>query len=286
MRRILIMMITFLPFYLVAQDFDSVFNKANGKFFEKNYKEASLEYQKMIESGMGDSIQRSWIYGYIGVCFQELKQIEKAKRNYILALKLGSPNASFYSKLLKVYKSEKDIKGQEFVLLLRKENVLGEYKKAVKSLAYLYVNSEQFEKLLVVCDELIGWYPSNYKYRYFKAVSHQKTNKIEKAIKEYRKAIELKLDDANSNMNLGMILFFAANNLYDLAVKNYEAIAKPTDDDYQKCKRKLNNARAAMRKAELFLLRAYKGKPNENVKKALFNLYNKCNQRSRAKQYK
>ena len=279
---------TFLALFsvlLYAQDFDSELNKANGKFFEKNYREALLDYQKLVNSGIGDEMQRSWAFGYIGVCQQELGNIEEAKKNYRKAMEMGISESSFYSKCLAIYKSEKDVNGQEFVLLSKKKNMPHEYRKTVKSLAYLYMNSQQFEKLLSVCDELIEWYPTNHKYHYFKAVSYQKLKDVESAEVEYRKAIELKPDDTGSNMNLGMILFLKANSAFDKAVKSYESLAKPTDEDYKKCKQKLINYRKKMREAEPMLLVAYKAKPNQNVKNALYNLYKKCQDYKTAKEY-
>jgi len=286
MKGILTVVMLFLSMLLFAQDFDSVQNKANSKFFDENYRDALVDYQKLINSGIGDSIQRSWAYGYIGVCQQELGNIQNAKDNYRTALGMGTPGASFYSKLLTIYKSEKDIEGQEYVLLAKKKNLPHEYRKTMKSLSYLYMNSKQFEKLIPVCDELIEWYPTNYKYRYFRGVAYQKSKDIEKAKTEYRNAIRLKPDDLASNLNLGMILFLKANKKYDLAVKNYEAIAKPTDEDYKKCKQKLAVARNEMRESEPFLLIAIKAKSNKNVKNALYNLYKKCNDFKTAQQYK
>ena len=41
-----------------------------------------------------------------------------------------------------------------------------------------------------------------------------------------------------------------------------------------------------MLEAEPFLLTAYKGKPNANLKNVLFNLYRKCNEQAKAKTIK
>ena len=286
MRTICLAIFLMFSTVLLAQDFDAQLNKANSKFFDKDYNTALAEYQNLLESGVGDSIQRSWAYGYVGICNHELGNIEEAKKNYVEALNLGTPGPSFYSKLLAIYKSEKNVDGQEFVLLNKRKNLPYEDRQTAKKLAYLYVNSQQFEKLLPVCDELLEWYPENYKYYYFQAISYQKLKDEKKAEDSYRKVLELKPDDVKSNMNLGLILFFRANKFYDQTVKNYEAIQKPTDADYQKCKKKLNLARNQFRDAEPLLLKAYGAKPNGNVKKALFNLYNKTNQRTKAVQYR
>ena len=286
MKVLLIVLLVCFSVYTQAQDFDSELNKANSKFFDKNYQEALADYQKLIDSGIGDSIQISWAYGYVGVCYQELGKIEEAKKNYRKAMNMGTPGPSFYAKCLAIYKSEKDVEGQELVLLAKKRNMPHEYRKAIKSLAYLYMNSKQFEKLIPICDELISWYPDNYKYHYFLGVAYQKQKDIEKAKQEYRKAIEIKPDDVGSNMNLGMILFLKANSAYDKAVKSYEALQKPTDEDYQKCKRQLAVYRKQMREAEPMLLVVYNSKPNQNVKNALYNLYKKCNQFEKAQLFK
>lgn len=285
MKGFLTAVLIFLSLFLSAQDFDSILNKANSKFFDENYQGALLDYQELIESGIGDSFQRSWVFGYVGVCQQELGEIEEAKKNYRLAMDMENPGVSFYSKLLEIYKLENDVAGQEFVLMAKKKNIPDEYRQTVKTLAFLYVNSKQFEKLLPVCDELIEWNPTNYKYHYFKAISYQKLKNIGKAKEEYRKAIELKPNDVNSNMNLGMILFLKANEAFDLAVRKYETITKPTDDDYQKCKNELAATRNEMLEAEPFLLAAYNVKQNKNLKNALFNLYRKCNEQTKSKAY-
>ncbi|WP_461632806.1 tetratricopeptide repeat protein [Labilibaculum euxinus] len=285
MKGILTSVLVFVSLFLSAQEFDEVINKANSKFFDEHYQDALKDYQALIESGIGDNFQRSWVFGYVGVCQQELGKIEEAKKNYRIAMDMGNSGVSFYSRLLAIYKSENDVKGQEFVLKAKMKNIPHEYKQTVKILAFLYVNSEQFEKLLPVCDELIEWYPENYKYHYFKAISYQKLNDIEKAKPEYRKAIELKPNDVNSNMNLGIILFLKANSEYDSVVENYEAIAKPSDNDYQQCKSKLALARNKMREAEPFLLAAYNSKPNLNLKNALFNLYRKCQEYKKSEYY-
>ncbi len=285
MKEILTIALLAVSCILSAQDFESVLIKANSKFFDENYQEALSDYKSLIKSEVGDSIQRSWAFGYIGVCLQELGETKEAVVNYRKALDMGTPGASFYSKLLAIYKSKKNVEGQEFVLLSKKKNMPIKAQSALKSLAYLYVNSKQFNKLLSVCDELIEYYPNNYKYRYFRAISYQKLKDIEKAKEEYRAAIQLKPNDINSNMNLGMILFLKANKAYDKSVRKYEALAKPTDADYQKCKRNLASHIKLMLKAEPFLLNAYKGKPSANLKNALYNLYRKCNEHAKAKNY-
>lgn len=285
MKKIFTIVLVFLSISIYAQDFEEYLNKANSKFFEKNYQEALIDYTSLIDLGIGDTMQRSWAFGYVGVCQQELGNIEQAKEYYLKAMEMGTPGPSFYSKCLAMYKLEKDIEGQEIVLLAKCKNMPHEYRKAIKSLAYLYMNSKQYEKLLPLCDSLVEWYPDNYKYHYFKAISYQKLREVEKAKEEYLLAIACKADDANSNMNLGMILFLKANKEYDKAVSQYEAIAKPTDENYQKCKAKLATARKKMSIAELYLLTAYKVKPNKNVKNALCNLYKKSNDFAKSKKY-
>lgn len=279
-------MLVMMSFLLHSQDFDGELNKANSKFFEKKYQDALNDYTNLLEKEIADTVQKSWLYGYIAVCCQELGNIKQAKINYRKAMELGTPGPSFYSKCLAIYKSEKNIEGQEFVLLSQSKNLPHEYRKAIKSLAYLYVNSMQFEKLIPVCNELIEWYPSNYKYHYFKAVAHQKLNDLDKAKKEYQIAIELKPDDVASNLNLGMMLFFEANDSFDAAVNAYELLAKPTDEEYQKCKQKLAIYRTKMLEAEPMLITAYKLDPNQNLKNALYNLYKKCNLTEKAQQFK
>ncbi len=285
MRGILITLLVFLSANIMAQDFDAALNKANSKFFEENYKDALSEYQQLHESGLGDTIQQSWVFGYIGVCFQELGQIEEAKNNYREALKKGTPEPSFYSKLLAIYKSEKNVDGQEFVHFSKRKNLPYEYGKATKSLAFLYLNSKQFQKLLPVCDELLETSPDNPKYWYFKAVAYQKLKENDKAVVAYKKTLALNPEHVNSNMNLGLILFFRANKKYEKAVNNYDAIKKPTNADYDKCKVKLNVAIVQFKEAEPFLQKAYKAKPNQNLKKALYTLYKKVKEYKKAEQY-
>lgn len=286
MKQIFILLSLLMALNGAAQNFDEMLNTANGYFFEKDYKTALTNYQKIVNTNVGDSIQRSWAYGYIGVCNQELKNLDQAVKGYRKSLLLGSPYANFYKNLLKIYKDKKDYKGQEFVLLTQQKNLPHEYRKATKKLAYVYLNSKQFKKLLPVCDKLISWYPNKSKYIYFKAIAYHQMQQIDKAIAAYRKTLELNADDINSNNNLGMLLFIAANKKFDKAVDSYEAIAKPTDADYQKCKQKLAIARKEMLVAEPYLLKAYEQKATQQLKNTLHTLYIKCNKSAKAKLYK
>ncbi len=286
MKPIFILLGLLLSLNVAAQDFDKMLNKANGHFFKKEYKTAIADYQKIITANVGDSLQRSWAYGYIGTSYQELGNLNKAITNYLKSINLGSPYVKFYKNLLNIYKDKKDYKGQEFVLLNLQKNLPQEYKKSAKSLAYVYLNSKQFKKLLPICDELIAWYPKNHKYVYFKAIAYHQMQQIDKAITTYREVIALKPNDLNSNKNLGLLLFINGNKKFDKAVENYEAIKKPTDADYKKCKQKLAVARKEMLVAEPYLLKAYTSKKSDKLKKTLHTLYIKCNQRDKAKQYK
>jgi len=286
MKGIVSLFLLITSFLVSAQDFDLLIKKGNNLIFEKDFEGALVEYEKMLNLNLNDSSQLSQVYGYMGVCYQELNKLEKAKYNYSEAIKLKTPIPSFYSKLLSIYKKEKNVEGQEFVLLKKRIVFSFEDQKTVKSLAYLYLNSKQYKKLLSACDELISWQPHNYKYHYFKAIAYQKLKEEDRAVAAYMESINLKPNDYKSNCYLGMILFFRANTSYDKAVKNYEAIKKPTDADYQACKQQLATARHKLLKAEPYLLKAFENKKDAKVKKALYKLYNKTNRRAKADQYR
>ncbi len=286
MKHIFILLGLLLSLKVVAQDFDKMLNKANGHFFKKEYKTAIADYQQIITANVGDSLQRSWAYGYIGACNQELGNLDEAVDNYLKSINLGSPYVTFYKNLLNIYKNKKDYKGQEFVLLKLQKNLPYEYRKAAKKMAYVYLNSKQFDKLIPVCDELTAWYPKNYKYVYFKAIAYHQMEQIDKAINAYRKAVLLNPNDFKSNNNLGLLLFAAANKKFDKEMEKYEAIANPSGADYKKCKQKLVAIQEELLEAAPFLEKAYAIKPSEKLKKTLYILYMRCEQRAKSKQYR
>ncbi len=286
MRGIFLFLSLLLSLNVMAQNFDKLLNKANDHLFKKEYKIAVADYLKIVAANIGDSLQRSWAYGYIGVCNQELGNIDKAVNNYLKSISLKSPYVKFYKNLSHIYKEKKDYKGEEFVLLQLQKNLPHEYRKSAKSLAYLYFNSKQYQKLLPVCDELIAWYPKKYKYVYFKAIAYHQMDKIDEAISNYRKVITLKPNDFNSNNNLGFLLFTNPSKHFDKVVSQYETIAKPTDADYKKCKQKLEVIQKELLEAAPFLEKAYTLKPSEKLKKTLYSLYLKCNKKDAAKKYK
>ncbi len=286
MKQILTLLSLVIALNLSAQDFDQMLNKANGYFFKKDYQTAINEYQNILKANVGDSLQRSWAYGYIGSCSEGLGNTKKAITNYLKSIELGSPYALFYKNLLKIYKNQKDYKGQEFVLINLQKNLPYEYRNAAKKLAYVYLKSKQYKKMLATCNELTSWYPNKFKFVYLKAVAYHQLKQFDDAIATYKKGIELNAADLNCNKNLGMLLFIIGNKQFDNAVEKYNAIAKPTDADYKKCKKKLANARPKMMLSEPYLLKAYKIKASNKLKKTLHTLYIKCNKKEKAELYK
>lgn len=270
----------------MAQVMDKELQDASNKLGAGDYKEALLIYDKYVNSSEADSISLSWINVYSGMCQENLDNKELAIKHYKQAIMYKFPNLNVYNKLYKLAKESNDYPLQEFVLI-QKHKMFPETKEEVmKSLCYVYANSQKFERLYESASFLSENYSKNYKYYYFKGLAKQCLGEIKEAIKNYYLAHELNPDDYGTNKNLGVLMYNMSSASYEAETTKYNSLKKPTRTDYHNYNVATKLIEQEYLKIEPFLIKSYEAKPDAGLKKALYNLYVRTGRKTLAIKFK
>jgi len=288
MKALVIVMFLFLiiPVIFSQEDSKTFIQDANKAFSEKEYEKAIGLYEKALQIGINDSIDKSWVLGYAAICSEELNSPGKAKEYYTQALNLGYPNPSIYNKMYSFSKKNNDFNGQEFAMLKLKQNFKEESNSANNRLVNLYNSSKEFEKLNELYDEFLQNDSNNFKMYYNKATVLGQLNKLKEAREYFFKALKLNPDDPGSNKNVGLMYYNEGTVIYDREKAKYNKLSKPTQTDYIAYQRNIRKGKDLYLQAEPYLLKAYNSEQDLALKKALFAIYDRTEQPAKAQKYK
>ncbi len=269
-----------------AQDIDSKIDNIKYAMMNGNFEDGLEQCKNVIELNISDTKQLSLVYGYAGLSSEALGNKDDAIRYYKEAVRLEVPQLDIYDKLINLSKKAKNDSIYEFALL-EKAKSYPEYKESIdESLAFLYVNTEQYEKLLTTTDELLKLNPTNTDYLYFKGIAYQNLNQIDKAKALYNEVLKLNPDHPGANMSIGMILYSDGTQIFALRKKEYEAKSKPSRSDYSVYNKGIEEGKNLYRQALPHLLKAYKSGSYPSLKQILFNTYARLEQKEKADAYK
>ena len=251
-----------------AQTSDEKLRKANNCLFENNYS-AALELYKELLNEVTDSVDRSHIYSYAGMCSENLGDQDAALDYYRNAVNYKVLEESVYNKVLSLARDKKDTDCQEFVLLKKMEVFPAVKVKALEDLARVYMGSKQYAKLLPLAERLISIDQANYRYHYMLGISSQGLNETDKAIAGFKKALTLNPDDLGANLSLGFLFYNQATVQFDKEQKRYEAVSKPVWKDYLVYLERIKKIQSIYHEAELLLKKACQIKCDDQLEKAL-----------------
>ncbi len=269
-----------------AQDIDSRIDDLKVVLMNGNYEQGLNECKNLIEANISDSTQLALVYGYAGLSSEALGRKTEALEYYRKAVELQMPQLDVYDKLINLSKKEKNDSIYEFALL-EKSKAFPEYNQDnTKSLAYLYINTQQYEKLLGTSNELLNWYPDDVNYLYFKGVALQNLDRIEEAKEYYSKVLVLDPEHSGANMSLGMILYSDGSEIFAFRKKEYESKAKPSRADYSVYNKGIEEGKILYRQALPLLLKAYESGSYPGLKQVLFNTYARLEQKDKAEAYR
>lgn len=269
-----------------AQDINSKIDDIKTILINGNYEQGLNECKSLIESNLCDTTQLAVLYGYAGLSSEVLKHKTEAINYYKKAVELQMPQLDVYDKLINLSKKEKNDSIYEYALL-EKAKAFPEYTKEIKgSLAYLYINTRQYEKLLSTTNELLGWNPNESNFIYFKGVALQNLGQIEEAKACYKEVIKLNPDHPDANMSLGMILYNDGSEIFAKRKKKYEAIAKPDRMDYFDYNKGIEEGKNIYKEALPYLLKAYESGSYPDLKQILFNTYTRLEQLDKREAYR
>jgi tetratricopeptide (TPR) repeat protein len=251
-----------------AQTTDEKLRKANNCLFENNYS-AALELYKELLNEVTDSVDRSRIYSYAGMCSENLGDQDAALDYYRNAVNYKVLEESVYNKVLSLARDKKDTDCQEFVLLRKMEVFPAVKVKVLEDLARVYMGSKQYAKLSPLAERLISIDQSNYRYHYMLGISSQGLNETDKAIAGFKKALALNPDDLGANLSLGFLFYNQATVQFDKEQKRYDAISNPIWKDYLVYLDRIKKIQIVYREAESFLEKARNIQGDEQIEKAL-----------------
>lgn len=286
-RSLIILVLLSISFNQInAQEVGELFNSAKSLVMNQSYSEALLKYKAAFEIGKGDSTKLGEAYGYTGICFEELGDVQEALVYYKKALDFKVLELSVYDKAIALTKTEKKYDLYEW-MLLEKAKYFPEFEMDIaRSLNSHYLRTKQYDKLMVSSEKMKQLFPNSPRYPYYQGLVLQNIGKVDSAVVVYKAALEIDANYTFANMRLGQILFERGNEVYAKKKKAYEAIAKPTRVDYSKYHKSLEEAKSIYRDAETYLLKAYENKKDANLKKMLFALYTRLRENDKALIYK
>lgn len=269
-----------------AQDVDSRIDDIKTAMINSNYESGLTQCKSLIESNMTDTMQLALVYGYAGFSSEALGQNDEALIYYKKAVQFHVPQLDIYDKLINLSKKAKNDSIYEFALL-EKSKAFPEYNQDItKSLAYHYVNTQQYKKLLSTTNELLNWHPENINYLYFKGIALQNLDQTEDAKSYFSEVIKLNPDHSGANMSLGVLLYKDGSEIFALRKKEYEAIAKPDRVDYAVYNRGIEKGKTVYREALPYMLKAYESGSYPGLKQMLFNTYVRLEQKDKAEAYR
>ena len=287
-KRIFTILIILIFAVIVAksQDAESKINDIKIALIDGNYEAGLKACETLLKSGISDSTQLAMVYGYAGLSSEALKNKTDALAYYKKAVELQMPQLDVYDKLINLSKKEKNDSIYEFALL-EKLKAFPEYNDEIKkSLAYQYLDTKQYGKLLMVTDELLKLSPNDANLVYFKGVALQNLNQAEEAKLLYTEVLKLNPEHSGANMSLGLIIYNDGSEIFLKRKQEYEAIAKPDRVNYWEYEKGIEKGKSLYRQALPYLLKAYESGLYPNVKPILFNTYVGLEQKDKAEKYR
>ena len=269
-----------------AQDFDDKLTDAKIAMMDGKYETGLNICKQLISSGNADSTKLAEAYASAGMASEALKNLPDALHYYSKAVEFQVPQFDIYDKLISLSKKEQNDSIYEFALL-EKMKAFPDYEDPVtKNLANHYAKTEQYSKLVKTSDKLLGWYPDETKYLFFKAVALQNLGQVDEAQDYYRKILELDPDHPGANMSVGLMIYNKGSEIFTARKNEYEAIAKPDRVDYATYNRGIEEGKKLYREAAPYLIKAYESGSYPSLKRVLFNLYVLLEEKEKAEPYR
>lgn len=285
-KLLLTCMLIFIMTVVQAQDADSQIDAIKYALMNGNYEKGLNDCKSFLELNAGDSTQMASVFGYAGLASEALGNKSEAIHYYKKAVEFKMPQLDVYDKLINLSKKEKNDSVYEYALI-EKLKAYPDYNQEIKkSLAYLYINNKQYQKLLNTTNELLEWFPGDINYLYFKGVASENLEQPEEAEKYYKEVLKLDPNHTGANMSLGMKLYSAGSEVFAFRKKEYEAKAKPNRVDYSVYNKGIEEGKNLYRQALPHLLIAYESGSYPGLKQVLFNTYARLEQKDKAEAYR
>lgn len=250
---------------LYAQEADVL--KSNGIMFESQMKflEAAQSYEAAIKAYEANNIVDELCIFKAGQNYVKIKMYDKAIPFLTKSINNKYNNHQAYICLADAFEGMKNYAEAESTLINGKA-IFPDYKSEfIKSLAYLYFNSQQYEKATSSLEIAIEEDDKNVSFRYLYASSFEKMKNYKSAVTEFENLLTIDPEHAKTVKKLGFIYFKQTDFLYKKEIKRYEAIKNPSRVDYHNSKKKLTEISQGYKKALPYLEKTHQKYPEDKT---------------------
>ena len=285
-KQIVFLSFVFCTSFLHAQDMSTHQTKGEVLMNNGDMAGALTEFNEAIKF---DTTQtgNGLLYSYAGICAQQTGDNDLAKNLFQNAINRGFADEKVFEFLSVICINDKDYQCQEESYLKAIELFPDLELKYKSKLCNTYYYSKDYEKLLPLAEEVLSKEPSDTKLRQFYAIALQRMKKNTEALAAFEKLLEYEPDNLNANIFLGNYYYQVGKGQIDKATKEYEKIQNPSRMEWTANNKKTDAiVEKYYTKAIPYLEKAYSQNPDENLKKMLFAIYSKKNDKVNAEKYK
>lgn len=272
---------------LYAQDADVL--KSNGIMFEgqMKYLEAAQNYEAAIKAYEANNVIDELCIFKAGQNYVKVKMYDKAIPFLTKSINNNYDNYQTFLSLADAFEGLKNYTEAENALLKGSSLFPNNKTEYIKSLAYMYFNSKQYDKAVSSLENAINEDSTNVSYLYLYATSFEKLKNYKRATTEFEKLLAIDPNHTKSLKKLGFIYFKQTDYLYKKEMKRYEALNNPSRVDYHNSKKKLTQISQGYKKALPHLEKTHQLYPNDKtIISCLSVVYRRLNMDTKADEMK
>ena len=260
--------------------------KGNKSLTVEDYTEALQCFKNALDSENKVDEQVAEVAKMAAVCANRLGKNDEVLGFRRLAIRQKTDDELLYEEQIELAFQLKNIPAMEEALLIGREMVPRRFTSYTQRLAYLYYNEHDYEKTIRLADEYLAEKPGSKQLIGLQASAYRNLGNYPKAIEGFKFVVDANPDDPRANSRLGLTYYLQGTDVYNDAKKWYNSLSKPSRMDYAEYRKKIQQSFQPYEAALPYLLKAYSLKETDKqVKKTLYNIYNRMENTAEAKKY-
>lgn len=196
-------------------------------------------------------------YLYAGISAQQAELWDKAVENYYKLMDLGYKQKDIYNSAIYVERAIHKDDDKALEVVRRAREAFPEDKDLMKEEINLLITTDQADEARKKLEDAIAAEPDNANLYYNLAFLNDQVGNKEKAIEQYKKAVDLEPNYFEANFNIAVVYYNQAADLIkkanEMDLKTYQKEGKAIEDE----------ARDVFRKAMPYLEKANEIKPDD-----------------------
>lgn len=218
------------------------------------------EYEKALENfeiATKLKAEDTTAYLYAGIAAQQAEIWDKAVQNYYKLMDLGYAQKDIYNSAIYIERAINKDNEKALEVVRRARAAFPDDKDLMREEINLLITSDQADEARIKLEDAIAAEPENANLYYNLAFLYDQIKETDKAIENYKKAVDLDPDYFEANFNLAVVYY---NRAADLIKKSNEMDLKT----YQKEGKKLEDAaREDFKRSLPYFEKAHEIKPDD-----------------------